>query len=116
MSLAAVVALLVTFSPTVYWSVDLFKDLKDIGTDANGAVTKLLAIILSFVVLSLYAHSRLDLGGSGKFVSGLPWQALLLGAWVFASTGGLISDQLRARNISDTSVKSRLLAFRKKAA
>lgn len=107
MTLQAVIAVLIAFAPVVYWTVDLIKDLKH--GDANGAVTKLLAVLVAFLLVSLYAHSRLDLGGSGKFIASLPWQALLLASWVFAATGGLISDHLSARNVSDTRVKSRLL-------
>lgn len=111
MTLQAVVALIVALSPVVYWSVDLVKDLKDAITKGewNAGVTKLLAVLVSFGVLNLLVHSGLDFGKSNPFISKLAWQALLLASLVFAATGGLISDHLRARNPADTTVKSKLL-------
>lgn len=106
-SLAGVVAVIVAFGPVIYWLVDLVKDIKN--GDKNGSVTKLLAVLLAFGVSNLYAHSGVSLGSSGNLFATLNWCALLLASLVFAATGGLISDHLRARNLSDTTVKSKLL-------
>lgn len=106
-SLSGVIAVIVAFGPVIYWLVDLVKDLKN--GDANGSVTKILAVIIAFGVVNLYAHSGTNLGGSGNFIASLNWCALLLASLVFAATGGLINDHLRARNAADTTVKSKLL-------
>lgn len=107
MTLQAVVALIIALSPVVYWIVDLVKDLKNL--DANGIVTKVAAVVVSFGLLSLLVHSGLDFGKSSPFISQLQWQALLLASLVFAATGGLLNDHLRAKNPADNTVKSKLL-------
>lgn len=108
MTLQAVVALIVALSPVVYWLTDLVKDIAN--GDKNSALTKLSAVLVSFGLLNLLVHSGLDFGKSNAFISVLQWQALLLASLVFAATGGLINDHLRARNVNDHAVKSKLLA------
>lgn len=106
-NLAAIVALLVTFGPAVYWMVGLIIDLKNGAT--NGAVTRLLALVVAFAIANLIAHAGISFGSVGNPLAHLNWCALLIGAWVFAANGGLIADHLSARNNADTSVRRRLL-------
>lgn len=107
MNLQQVLAALVPLTFVIYWLVDLSKDVTN--KNWNGLVTKTLAVVAGFAVISLYAHSSLDVGGSLKYVSNVPWQGLLLAALIIAASGGTLSDFLRTFNASDANVKDKLL-------
>jgi len=109
--LTAVVATIVALGPAIYWLVDLVKDITDAfnGGGWNGVVTKFSAVLAAFGIATLVAHSGLNIGGSGAALATLPWEALLVASIVFAATGGVLSDFLRARNNADSTVKSKLL-------
>lgn len=105
--LSTLVAALVPLAFMIYWVTDAVKDVTN--RDVNGIVTKVAAYVGAWVVVSLYAHSQVDLGGSAAALAALPWQGTALIALAIAAGGGSFSDYLRARNAADTSVKSKLL-------
>lgn len=107
MDLSQVLAALVPLSFVVYWTVDLLKDITN--GDRNAILTKVGALVFADVIFTLYAHGGLDVGGSLKYVSNVPWQGILLAAWVLAASGGTLSDVLRTFNRNDPTVKSKLL-------
>lgn len=104
--LSTLVAALVPLAFMVYWVTDAVKDLTN--RDWTGLKTKLAAYLGAWVVVSLYAHSRLNLGGTVAAFAALPWQATALIALAIAAGGGSFADYLRARNNADPSVKSKL--------
>lgn len=107
MTLAALVAALVPLTFMINWLVDGLKDVTN--KNWNGLITKVTAYVGAFAVISLYAHSTLDLGKSLAFVSRLPWQGLALASLAVAASGGTLADYLRARNPADTNVKDKLV-------
>lgn len=110
MDLSTIVAVLVPLSFLIYWLIDLEKDITN--KNLSGVVTKLSAYVASYVVISLYAHSSINLGAAGDAraaLANLGWQDVALLAMVGAATGGSFSDYLRARNTADTTVKPTLL-------
>lgn len=107
MNLQQVLAALVPLTFLITWLTDTVKDVTN--KNWNSLLTKAVAVAAAFSVISLYAHGSLDVGGSLKYISTVPWQGLLLAALILAASGGTLADTLRAFNKSDASVKSTLL-------
>ena len=107
MDLSQVLAALVPLTFVIYWVVDGLKDITN--RNWGSLTTKVAAFVGGFAVISLYAHSQLDVGGSLQYISRVPWQGLALAALVIASSGGALSDALRAFNHSDPNVKPPLV-------
>lgn len=106
-NLAAIVALLVTLGPSIYWLVNLVVNLKN-GAK-NGSATQALALLIAFGLANLVAHAGIAIGSVGNPLANLTWQALLLASIVFAASSGLIADHQRARNNADSTVRGKLL-------
>jgi hypothetical protein len=100
-------AALVPLAFIIYWVVDLCKDISN--ADKNGIVTKVTAWVGAFGVLSLYAHSGVNLAASLAFVATLSWTGLAFLALAVAASGGVLSDGFRTFNRNDPNVKSKLL-------
>lgn len=107
MNLSQVLAALVPLTFLIHWLTDMSKDVTN--RDWNSLFTKWWATGVAFLVTTLYAHGSLDIGGSLKYVSNVPWPGLLLAALILASSGGTLADVLRTFNKSDTTVKSKLI-------
>ena len=105
--LGEVLAAIVPLAIAINWLVGLLKGITNL--DKNDIVTRVTAFVGSFIVISLYAHGSLDVGGSLPTVSALPWQGLAFASLFIASTGGTLADTFKTFNRSDTSVAKKLI-------
>lgn len=114
--LATLLVVLLPLAFVIYWVTDLIKDITNGNWSA--VLTKVTAFVGAFLVLNLYAHSQIDLGGdkttaAREFLARLAWSDLMLLGLVIAAGGGSFADYLRARNSADPTVKDTLLPPKK---
>ena len=105
--LGQVLAALIPLTIAINWVVNLLKGITNL--DKNDIVTRVTAYVGAFVVVTLYAHGDLDVGGSLAYVSQLPWQGLAFASLFIAAGGGTLADVLKTFNRADTSVAKKLL-------
>lgn len=111
MDFQTVLALLLPLSFLIYWVISVEKNITN--KNWSGLLTQVSAFLASFLVITLYAHSTINLGDTASAardsLGNLAWPDLALLALIGAATGGSFSDYLRARNNSDGTVQPTLV-------
>ncbi len=108
MTLSELLAVLVPLAFIIYWIVGLLKDATN--RNLNGVVTRVIAFVGAFIVIVLYAHSSIDLGGSARAAfDSLGTADQILLALAVAAGGGTLSDGFRTFNRHDTNVAPTLV-------
>jgi hypothetical protein len=112
MDIGTLLAAMIPLGILIYWITDAVKDATN--KNWNGLITRVVAVVASFIAIALYAHSSIDLGGEvGKtghdLISQLSWNDQLLLSVVFAATAGTGNDILRTFNHNDYTVKESII-------
>lgn len=112
MNIGVLLVALLPLAFVIYWVTDVLNNISN--GEWRALLKQAIAFAAAFIVISLFAHSEVNLGGGegvanvSKAFAQLPWQAVALLSLVIAAGGGSFADYLRARNPADSTVKARL--------